>query len=132
MHVKSPRIQPGCLIRLVACYWLGGWDSFLDRNRYYFLYCLSETGSEAFPDPCPMDNGVSFPEAKRLGMELVTHRIRCCNLQYVRKALKQWKFYLLFTLYALYIHPDTLRIFSAALPFPQCAVLLDSFQNVWH
>jgi hypothetical protein len=49
--------------------------------------------------------------------------------------------YLLFTLYALYVHPDTLRIFSAALPclyadFAQ-HIGLDRaqqsvIQNVWH
>jgi hypothetical protein len=37
-------------------------------------------------------------------------------IQSVRKVWNQWEFYLLFTLNALYVHPDTLRIFSAALP----------------
>jgi hypothetical protein len=38
------------------------------------------------------------------------------QLQDVRKVWNQREFYLLFTLYALYVHPDTLRNFSAALP----------------
>jgi hypothetical protein len=38
------------------------------------------------------------------------------KLQDVRKVWNQWELYLLFTLYVLYLHPDTLRILSAALP----------------
>jgi hypothetical protein len=38
------------------------------------------------------------------------------TVQGVQKVLNQWEFYLLFTLYALYVQPDNLRIFSAALP----------------
>jgi hypothetical protein len=37
-------------------------------------------------------------------------------LQNVQKVWNHWEFYLLFMLYALCVHPDTLRIFSAALP----------------
>jgi hypothetical protein len=49
-------------------------------------------------------------------------RCRCtCSLLLltlhgVGKVWNKWEFYLLFILYALYVHPDTLRIFSATLP----------------
>jgi hypothetical protein len=43
-------------------------------------------------------------------------RLHYLHIQDVRKIWSQWEFYLLFTLYAVYFHPDTLRIFSAILP----------------
>jgi hypothetical protein len=38
------------------------------------------------------------------------------NTTGVRKVWNKWEFYLLFTLYALYVLPDTIHIFSAAVP----------------
>jgi hypothetical protein len=40
-------------------------------------------------------------------------------LQNVREVWNQWEFYLLFTLYALYVHPDTTHFLSRFTIFVQ-------------
>jgi hypothetical protein len=52
-------------------------------------------------------------------------------IQNVRRVWNQWEFYLLFTLYALYVHPDTVRIFSAALPC-LCGFFSTYWDRQWH
>jgi hypothetical protein len=47
---------------------------------------------------------------------LVSTDIYICRMSEKPGTSGNFIYYLLFTLYALYVHPDTVRIFSAALP----------------
>jgi hypothetical protein len=62
--------------------------------------------------------GKEFPSPLHISLGPLRSHLQCTYLQVSEKSGTNGNFicYLLFTWYALYVHPDTLRIFSAALP----------------
>jgi hypothetical protein len=87
--------------------------------RITLVYRVRYTSSGAHlrSDSCVQSDFENKNSASELIIRTVNYmHFRCIKSTGCPKSLEPMEFYLLFILYAPYVHPDTLRIFSAALP----------------